>query len=837
VVEALPKLSSGKTDRKTLKNLPLTQPADAEEEQEQPRDGTEATLLAAAKRVLPPGAIPFDADFFTDLGGHSLLAARFVSAVRETPRLAGVTLQDLYAQRTLRALATHLAGKAENAAPARDLSFEPPPLLRRILCGLAQLAFLPVILTMVTAQWLSVFVSYQFVSSTDASLFQEVFSLLGVYMLVYVSTQFIAIAGKWLAIGRTKPGRYPLWGVYYYRWWVAQRLIGVTHAKFFQGTPIAALFYSALGAKIGEDALISELDAGAIDLVSIGAGASLGSKLKLANARVEGNELVIGEIEIGADAYVGSSCVIEGDVVIGESAEIGDLSAILAGTRVGAREHWNGAPAKHDGMVDVDALDTFATATPGRRTLVTFLFTVLIIALPPISLMPVFPAFWVFDHLENWMGLSESQHLQYLAMIPLFAWPTAFVLIIFTVLFIVAFRWMILPQVREGKYSIWSQFYLRKWAVGLATEITLDSLAALYSTIYMRLWYQMMGAKIGKDSEIATNLGGRYDIVDIGEKCFVADEVNMGDEDIRRGWMHLEHVKLGDRVFIGNDSVVPPGAEIPEGALIGVQSKPPANSEMSPGDTWFGSPPIKLPVRQKFDDIGGAFTYDPPFSRRVTRALYEAMNVSLPMMLFITFGTWAVEVFGQTVIDGDWTSAAALFVTCSCLIPVAMTLVVVCVKWLTMGRYKPVVKPMWSFWALRTETCATLYWGLTGWVLLEHLRGTPFLPWALRLYGVKFGKGVYMDTLNLTEFDCLTIGDYSAVNMYGGLQTHLFEDRVMKVGRVVVGKGVTVGAGSTILYDTHIGDYARLGPLTLVMKGESIPAHTEWVGAPAQVKG
>ena len=45
---------------------------------------------------------------------------------------------------------------------------------------------------------------------------------------------------------------------------------------------------------------------------------------------------------------------------------------------------------------------------------------------------------------------------------------------------------------------------------------------------------------------------------------------------------------------------------------------------------------------------------------------------------------------------------------------------------------------------------------------------------------------------------------------------------------------MTVGAGSTVLYDTHVGDYARLGPLTIVMKGESIPADSEWVGAPAE---
>src|ERR1700761_302022 len=135
---------------------------------------------------------------------------------------------------------------------------------------------------------------------------------------------------------------------------------------------------------------------------------------------------------------------------------------------------------------------------------------------------------------------------------------------------------------------------------------------------------------------------------------------------------------------------------------------------------------------------------------------------------------------------------------------------------------------MWSFWAMRTEAVAVMYWGLAGKVLLDHLRGTPFLPWVLRLFGTKFGQGVYMDMTDITEFDCVSVGDFCAINALSALQTHLYEDRVMKVGRVTIGNGVTIGAGSTVLYDTHVGDNARLGPLTLVMKGESIPANTEW---------
>lgn len=56
----------------------------------------------------------------------------------------------------------------------------------------------------------------------------------------------------------------------------------------------------------------------------------------------------------------------------------------------------------------------------------------------------------------------------------------------------------------------------------------------------------------------------------------------------------------------------------------------------------------------------------------------------------------------------------------------------------------------------------------------------------------------------------------------------------MKVGRIEIGRGVTLGTAAVVLYDTKIGDFARLEALTVVMKGEHIPPHTIWTGAPSQ---
>jgi len=80
----------------------------------------------------------------------------------------------------------------------------------------------------------------------------------------------------------------------------------------------------------------------------------------------------------------------------------------------------------------------------------------------------------------------------------------------------------------------------------------------------------------------------------------------------------------------------------------------------------------------------------------------------------------------------------------------------------------------------------------------------------------------------------VTLGDYCSINATSNLQTHLFEDRVMKIGRIEIGRGASIGALTTVLYDTKVGPYAELGVLTIVMKGEAIPANSRWAGAPAQ---
>ncbi len=828
----LPRLSSGKVNRNQLKQAELSAPSDSADEQEEPRTPTETKLLAAAKAVLPPQAIPFEADFFTDLGGHSLLAARFLGLVRKHPEIASLTLQDVYAARNLRAMGALLDARPSASGVPADLTFAPPPLLRRFLCGLAQLIALPFIIALVTLQWLGLFIASVFFVLDGVSAVNEAIALFGLYLAINLGTKATIVIMKWVVVGRTKPGRYPLWGAYYFRLWFVQRMVQITTMKFLQCSPLMRIYLRLLGAKVGKDAIISEFESGAIDMLTFGDGASTGLKCRFSTFEVIGNEVIVGPITISADCHVGNSCVIGPGATLEQGAELADLTSIPGGATIASYERWDGSPARKAGMVDQSALPEFPQAGPLRRGALLVGYIVGYVVMLMIGLVPIFPAFYVLYNLDSvFTGIQDSS-LPWSDLLFL-AWPTSFVLIVISMAIIVALRWIILPRVGPGMHSIHSWFYYRKWLMGLATEVTLETLNSLYATLYMRFWYRLMGAKIGKGSEISTNLAGRYDLVEIGDNNFLGDEVIFGDEEIRRGWMTLKRVKTGDRVFLGNDAVVSQGADLGDGTLVGIKSKLPDSLKTDQNAICFGSPAMILPNRQKVK-ISDNFTYEPPPGFIFVRGAFEALHTSLPTAMFITMGYIAADIMSDRLDSADYLGALGVFMASGLIIAVLLIIFSAIIKWLVIGVYEPVMKPMWSWWAMRTEAVAVLYGGLVGKASLEYMRGTPFMPWLLRLYGTRIGKGVYMDCTDLTEFDCVTIGDFCVLNDHSVLQTHLYEDRIMKVGRCEIARGVSVGPGTTVLYDTHVGEFAQLGQLTIVMKGESIQAHSKWAGAPAQ---
>jgi non-ribosomal peptide synthetase-like protein len=117
------------------------------------------------------------------------------------------------------------------------------------------------------------------------------------------------------------------------------------------------------------------------------------------------------------------------------------------------------------------------------------------------------------------------------------------------------------------------------------------------------------------------------------------------------------------------------------------------------------------------------------------------------------------------------------------------------------------------------------------------LTGTPLLAWVFRLLGVQVGARTTLLSNDITEYDMVSIGDEAVINRHAGPQTHLFEDRVMKIGRVDIEARGCMKAYSICLPNSRIAACGQLGSLSLLMKGETVPFSEAWEGAPITPRG
>ena len=128
----------------------------------------------------------------------------------------------------------------------------------------------------------------------------------------------------------------------------------------------------------------------------------------------------------------------------------------------------------------------------------------------------------------------------------------------------------------------------------------------------------------------------------------------------------------------------------------------------------------------------------------------------------------------------------------------------------------------------RTEFITALYENIAVPLMIAPLLGTPF-PWmVLRLFGMKIARNTLLLTTYMTEFDLVEIGEKCAINSGVSLQTHLFEDRIMKMSHVRIGPGSTIGQRSVVLYDSEMKAGSQLGNFSLLMKGEILAEGSRW---------
>lgn len=92
-----------------------------------------------------------------------------------------------------------------------------------------------------------------------------------------------------------------------------------------------------------------------------------------------------------------------------------------------------------------------------------------------------------------------------------------------------------LSPYRTQEYRLSSLAYFRQWAADTA----LDSLALytkqLRGTVYLPLWYRLMGARLGRFTEVSSFEHVSAERLTLGDQAFLADDIVVGRPHIEAG--------------------------------------------------------------------------------------------------------------------------------------------------------------------------------------------------------------------------------------------------------------------------------------------------------------
>jgi non-ribosomal peptide synthetase-like protein len=815
-VESLPTRTSGKVDRAALPwPLPNMSTMDTDGAE---LVGTERWLAERWGEILGSPAGGRDADFFAS-GGSSLSAAQLVSVVRN--RYPNLSVSDVYQYPTLAAMARRLdeaggaptagAGQADDA-PA----VEPTP--RRT--GLAQVLLMLPLLTVVGLRWAVVLAAINNVLAWTASYpwaptVDWKWVLLGWLLCVSPPGRIaIAAGGARLLLRGLRPGTYPRGGAVHMRLWAAERLAALSGATNLAGVWLTH-YARALGAKIAPGVDLHSLPP-VTGMLRIAKGAAIEPEVDLSGHWVDGDVVHIGRIRIGAGAVVGARSTLLPGARIGKRTEIAPGSCVLGPVPAGQR--WAGVPATGTG----NAAHRWPDRRPRRAARWTFMYGITSLALGFLPVLAALPGLLVLGRsLHGAATLPVALHRALLG-VPL---ATVTVLAAYAMLVLIGVR-LLSIGLREGYHPVHGRVAWQAWATERLMSLARIVLFPLYASLFTPVWLRALGMRVGRRVEASTVLA-LPSMTTVGDGAFLADDTMVASYELGGGWLRIASARVGKRAFLGNSGMTAPGRSVPKRGLVGVLSAAPKGAKA--GSSYLGMPPIKLP--RAVEEGDQSRTFNPPRRLMLARAAVELCRI-VPVMCTVALAVLTLAAFELVAARAGYAVAALASGALLLGAGVVACVVASLAKWLLVGAFRVQERPLWSPFVWRTELADTFVEVLAVPWLAGLVGGTPLMSLWLRTLGARIGRGVWCETYWLPEADLIRIGAGATVNRGCVVQTHLFHDRIMRMDKVTVDRGSTLGPHGIVLPGVTVGHDATVGPASLVMRGEAVPAGSRWLGNP-----
>ncbi len=832
-IGALPTSIGGKLDRRALPRLDGVPAAGTGVA---PDDPLERAIAEAVRHVLRLPQYPGPtADFFTGLGGDSLSAADLITRLRDNGRANVLDVRDVYEARTLVGLASRVRARA----PREPASIPQGPVLvlDAPVAGMTVrqvLSLLRSLLVASVALWVAAFHLIPAIVRSIGVVPSVVLAPPAVLLVMLAWTPIavaLAVMTKRRLIGRYTVGRVRVWSPEYLPHWLVQQSVKAIPWWLLEGTELQVMALRALGARIGQRVHIHRgvvLTRGGWDLLDIGDDVTLSQDSAVRIAELDSGHVAYAPVSlgdgvtIGVHAGVGGHCVLESNAMVADNASLND------GSRVPADECWNGIPAHAAGSApQVPAVDRTRDLSPLAYAARLYLTRV---TLATAFGVPLGVLTWIAtraarvdtDTVVAWLmsGAFSWRVAAWISVLLAFAVPLRLVLS--------GLACRALGRVRDGSISRWSSAYVRVWLKPILVD---NASKWLYGTLFWPYWLRLAGMPVGRDCEISSLIDTVPESVTIGEKNFFADGIYIGGPRVHRGSVTVSHTTFGRSTFLGNGVIVAGGLQIPDDVLLGICTVADP-SVMRSGTAWFGHPAFELPHREVVE-YDAQFTFDPTPWRYAVRIFWELTRFAVPALPVVVILAWFAFVTAWSGVSLPLFLLIAL-PAATLLCGAAFTAIVVVTKWFLLGKVQPAMHPLWSSWASRWDLMC-LAWHICAGPLVSQLDGTLLLNLLLRVTGVNIGRRVVLGTgfaEDLPDPDMLTFEDGATVDCL--FQAHTFEDRVLKMDRIAIRRGATVGSNAVLLYGADIGENTRVAPHSVVLKHEHLHAGLSYAGFPTR---
>ncbi|WP_144712219.1 Pls/PosA family non-ribosomal peptide synthetase [Curtobacterium pusillum] len=804
VVESLPTRTSGKVDRAALP-WPLPGATDSAL-----LPDTVAWIAERWSAILGVPVSSVDDDFFAH-GGGSLTAAQLVSAIRE--RFPTTTVADVYDHPRIGALADALDDSGPVVSVPRDVRPVPPATgLAMTLLGLP----VQVLRGLRVLTWTALVASVLHATTLP---FLPVLSwpALVVALLLFVTPigkMAVTVVLARVLLAGVRPGDHPRGGSVHLRVWLAERIADAVDGPSTAGAPWISYYARALGARIGRDVDLHTLPP-VTGMLTIGKRASIEPEVDLVGHWVDGDVFRLGHVRVDQDAVVHSRTTLLPGAHVGVGSEVEAGSAVA--DRVPDGERWAGSPAERVGSA---RHDREARPASRRRWLLAYgAGSVAVAGLPVIGVAAGTALVWLVVGPAPTLG---SALLSALAWVPV---ATIVAGSVYAGLVVASVR-LLGTGLQEGRHPVRSRIGWQVWTTERILDAARTLLFPLYASLVTPVWLRLLGAKVGRNTEISTVLLIPA-LTQIASGAFLADDTMVATYELGGGRVRIGRSKVGRRAFLGNSGMTGAGRSVPREALVAVLSAVPKKAKR--GSSWLGSPPVRL--RRATAQFDEERTFRPPRSLKVARGCWELLRLVAPMVSAgIALGVAGALLALWSAVGIGWTVllAGPVLIVAGAVAAVVSTIA----KWAFVGRIAAREHPLWSSFVWRNEVQDTFVETVARPWFAEQATGTPALAAWLRSLGATIGRGTWLETYWLPEADLVTIGAGASVARGTVVQTHLFHDRVMQLDEVRLDAGATLGPHSVVLPAAGIGPGATVGPASLVMRGEQVPGGTHWAGNP-----